>query len=75
MLKRLSDSESVRDVDISKACDSSYRNYIAAYYVFSVAEALDCDDFANANHYFSRYFELTGENKQDYLDKIEAESK
>jgi hypothetical protein len=56
------------------AADAAYASADTAYaaaYASAYAAAENNPEIAN--HFIDRYFEITGENKQDYLDRIEAE--
>ncbi len=50
--------------DLDKNAASAYVAYDAAYDAAYAAAS------ANATYWLNRYFELTGENKQDYIDAI-----
>lgn len=44
------------------------------YAVFSAYDSIYSANYASASaeHWLNEYFEITGENKQDYIDAIEA---
>ena len=50
--------------DLDKNAASAYVAYDTAYDAAYAAAS------ANATYWLNRYFELTGENKQDYIDAI-----
>ena len=50
--------------DLDKNAASAYVAYDAAYDAAYAAAS------ANATYWLNRYFEITGENKQDYIDAI-----
>lgn len=57
--------------------DGAYAAYAASKYaVFSAYDSIYSANYAtfavSAEHWLNEYFEETGENRQDYIDAIEA---
>lgn len=86
VIKWLEDHESVSQAEMDKnkhdaisAYADTYQDAAAAaaavyatYYAYASASTYGYTE-RRANHWVNKYLKITGENKQDYLDKIEAE--
>jgi hypothetical protein len=58
-------------VSYQELCRASREAFSRVYAANDVADSC----LSEVDHFLNEYFKITGENKQDYLDKIEAESK
>jgi hypothetical protein len=73
VIKWLENPESVSQKESGKNADSA-RSAAYAYHAAYVASAIAAENKPeSAKYWVNEYLKETGENKQDYLDKIEDE--
>jgi len=53
----------------------AYDAYDAYAYAYAAAAAADAYAYAYAVYWLNKYFNITGENKQDYIDAINKDNK
>ena len=69
--------DNAADADAAAADANAYAYAYDAYaYAYAAAAvAADADADADAVYWLNKYFNITGENKQDYIDAINKDNK
>jgi len=71
VMKWLKDKDSVSQKRLEKNKNEAYAaNTHAAYEVYNAAAAADYDYVSQATYWLGKYFEITGEDKNEYLKEL-----
>ena len=72
VMKWLNNKDSVTQEELEKNKNEAYAaNTHAAYEVYNAAAAADYDYVSQAVYWLGKYFETTGEDKEEYLKELE----